>query len=111
MVKGAKVWVVTKQFAGSVYRVRLNKGTASEVGPAPSFATDAAISPTADIYAVRDYPSIALFRGLPPGDKSGRSTPPQQPQAEAVTFSADGRWLYTASETDSRLLRTHVVTS
>lgn len=111
MARKARVWVVTKQFAGSVYRVNLRKATATEVGPAPSFATDAAMSPTADIYAIRDYPSIGLFRGLPPGDKTGRSTPPQQPQAEAVTFSADGRWLYTASETDSRLLRTPVVTS
>jgi hypothetical protein len=108
MARGKKVWVVSKQLAGSVYRVNLKKGTANEVGSAPSFATDAAMSPTADIYAIRDYPGIQLFRGLPPGDRVGRSTPPQQPQAEAVAFSADGRWLYTASESDRRLVKAAV---
>lgn len=111
MARGTKVWVVTKQFAGTVYRVKLKQGTATEVGPAPSFATDAAMSPTADIYAIRDYPSINLYSGLPPGKGLGRSTPPQQPQAEAVTFSADGTWLYTASELDKRLLRAPVTLS
>lgn len=109
MARGTKVWVVTKQLAGSVYRVSLRKGTATPVGAAPSFATDAALSPTSDMYAIRDYPSIHLFAGLPPGKRLGRSTPPQQPQAEAVTFSADGQWLYTASEQDARLLKTPVV--
>ncbi len=108
MARRGKVWVVTKQLAGSVYRVNLTKGTAAEVGSAPSFATDAAMSPAADIFAIRDYPSIQLFRGLPPGDRVGRSTPPQQPQAEAVTFSADGQWLFTASESDRRLLKAPV---
>lgn len=109
MARGKRVWVVTKQFSGSVYRVNLRRGTAREVGPAPSFATDAALSPKSDIYAIRDYPSISLYRGLPPGDRLGRSNPPQQPQAEAVAFSADGAWLYTASEQDDRLLRAAVV--
>ena len=109
MARGQRVWVVTKQFSGSIYRVNLRSGTAREVGAAPTFATDAALSPTADIYAIRDYPSISMYRGLPPGDRLGRSTPPQQPQAEAVAFSADGAWLYTASEQDDRLLRAAVV--
>ena len=109
MAKGSKVWVVTKQLAASVYRVNLKRGTAQEVGTAPSFATDAAMSPAADIYAVRDYPSIQMFTGSPPGKRLGRSTPPQQPQAEAVAFSADGQWLYTASEQDARLLKAPVV--
>lgn len=108
MARGGRVWVVSKEFAASIYRVNLKRGSATEVGSAPSFATDAAMSPTADIFAIRDYPSIQLFRGMPPGDRLGRSTPPQQPQAEAVAFSADGQWLYTASESDRRLLKAPV---
>lgn len=108
MARKARVWVVTKQFSGSVYRVNLARGTAREVGSAPSFATDASMSPKLPIYAVRDYPSISMYRGFPPGDRLGRSTPPQQPQAEAVAFSGDGAWLYTASEQDGRLLRAPV---
>ncbi len=109
MARGSRVWVVTKQFSGSVYRVNLRTGVAREVGAAPSFATDATMSPTARMYAIRDYPSISLYRGLPPGDRLGRSTPPQQPQSEAVAFSADGTTLFTASEQDARLLRAPVV--
>lgn len=108
MARGTRVWVVTKQFSGSIYRVQLKRGTAQEVGSAPSFATDAALSPTADFFAIRDYPSIHLYRKMPPGQRVGRSTPPQQPQAEAITFSRNGRWLYTASEQDQRLFRAEV---
>lgn len=108
MARGSRVWVVTKQFRGAVYRVPLRGGTAKRVGGAPSFATDAAMSSAQDVFAIRDYPTITRYRGLPPGQRLGRSTPPQQPQAEAVAFSADGDWLYTASETDGRLLRAPV---
>jgi hypothetical protein len=45
---------------------------------------------------------------MPPGQRVGRSTPPQQPQGEAITFSRNGRWLYTASEQDQRLFRAEV---
>lgn len=108
MARGTRVWVVTKQFRGAVFRVRLASGTAQRVGSAPAYATDAAVSPADDVFAIRDYPTITRYRGLPPGQRLGRSTPRQQPQAEAVAFSADGRWLYTASEGDRRLLRAPV---
>jgi hypothetical protein len=108
MASGTRVWVVTKQFRGAVFRVRLAAGTAERVGSAPAYATDAALSSIDDVFAIRDYPTLTRYRGLPPGQRLGRSTPPQQPQAEAVAFSADGRWLYTASEGDRRLLRAPV---
>lgn len=108
MARGTRVWVVSKQLRGSVFRVRLKRGTAQRVGGAPAYATDAAMARKADVFAIRDYPTLTRYRGLPPGVRLGRSTPPQQPQAEAVTFSADGAWLYTASESDGRLFRTRI---
>lgn len=108
MARGDKVWVVTKQLGGSVFRVHLSKGTAKRVGGAPMYATDAAIAADSDIFAIRDYATLTRYRGLPPGTRLGRSNPPQQPQAEAVTFSADGHWIYTASENDGRLFRSPV---
>lgn len=109
MARGRKVWVVSKQLGGSVFRVHLKRGTAQRVGGAPMYATDAAIATGSDIFAIRDYATLTRYRDLPPGQRLGRSNPPQQPQAEAVTFSADGQWLYTASESDGRLFRTPVV--
>lgn len=109
MARGGRFWVVTKQFSGAVFQVRLGQGTAQKVGSAAGYTTDAAVSPESPMFAVRDYPTITRYRGLPPGDRLGRSNPPQQKQAEAVAFSRDGRWLYTASEGDARLLRAPVV--
>lgn len=108
MARGTQVWVVSKQLRGSVFRIRLKQGGVQRMGGAPAYATDAAIAPDTDVFAIRDYPTLTRYRGLPPGVRLGRSNPPQQPQAEAVTFSADGAWLYTASESDGRLFRSPV---
>lgn len=106
---GKHAWVISKSFGARIYRVRLARRTvtAKDAGSAPSFVTDAALDPRVG-YAVRDYSGITRFTTPVPGSRLGRSNPPQQPQAEAVAFSADGTWLYTASESDARLLRAPV---
>lgn len=106
---GRRLWVVTKQFAGAMYRVRPTAATsrARRVALAPSFATDAAYHPRIG-YAIRDYSRITLYAAPIPGRRLGSTDPPSQSQAEAVAFSRDGRWLYTASEGDSALLRARI---
>lgn len=107
---GRRLHVISKTFPGAVHRlpVRRRAVTARRIGPAPGFATDAARSPAGDGYAVRDYLGIQLFSGGVPGRADARTSPPPLPQAEAVAYSRNGRWLYTASERDDRLLRSRL---
>lgn len=107
--KGKRLWVVSKEFAGKVYRVRPRGGTtrAKRIASAPSFATDASYLPGTG-YAIRDYSDITSYAGAVPGRRLGRLSAPAQQQAEVVAFSRNGRWLYTGSEGDPRLYRARV---
>lgn len=107
---GRGLYVISKTLTGAVYRlpVRRRTVTARRIGPAPGFATDAARGPDGDGYAVRDYLGIQLFGAGIPGRALARTSPPPLPQAEAVAYSRNGRWLYTASERDDRLLRSRL---
>lgn len=105
---GEYLYVIAKSATGPLYRIPVRDGMvrAKKMARTVPFATDAASGPPG--YAVRDYTGITRYRSPIPGTRLGRTTPPLLRQAEAVAFSRSGRWLYTASEGDSRLLRARV---
>ena len=104
-----QLWVVTKQLAeGGIYPlpVPLLSHTVmqlSRIAPAGGLITDGAISPDGRKYVLRDYLWAYVFDGLPPGRQITRITLPQQPQGEAITWTADGQGLLTAGERDNSL--------
>lgn len=105
---GSRLYVVAKSATGSMYQLRVRARTvkAQKVGRTVPFATDAALGRPG--YSIRDYTGITRYLAPIPGTRVGRSNPPLLRQAEAVAFSRSGRWLYTASEGDDRLLRARV---
>ncbi len=108
MVDGRDVWVATWQLAnGGLYSVPLSRGVAvaerqGDVGP---LVTDGAINPSGAAYVLRDYLDVHVYVGLPPGQRVAKLPLPVQAQGEAITWTPDGRGLFTASEDDDRLLR------
>lgn len=111
---GDSVYVVSKQLPRSrIYRIPLRAGTvrADPVGRASALVTDAAVNPRTGDYALRDYARIVRYRGPVAGPRLGDSTPPPLQQAEAVAFSRNGRYLFTASEGDPRLLQAAITTA
>lgn len=113
MARGERLWVATWQLAsGGMYTVfdppRRGVATAQRVGGVGSLITDGAIAPDASGYILRDYLDVHFFQGLPPGRKIATLALPRQPQGEAITWSRDGRSLWTASESDTRLIRIDV---
>lgn len=106
----ARVWVVTKQLArGSVWRVPLRRSgvaTASKEATVGGLVTDGAVSPDGARFVLRDYLGARLF-AWPPSNASvtggERIALPAQPQGEAISFTADGSALVTASERDDAL--------
>ena len=111
-----QVWVITKQLAhGSLYALPNPMRTdqlniATKVKRQGSLVTDAAISPNARRYVVRDYVNAKLYDGLPPGKKTDQFILPFQIQGEAVTWTADSTALIIASERDRALIRVEVPT-
>lgn len=111
---GRNLFVVSKQLPRStIYQVPIRSGRvrAEAVGRAPAFITDAGVNPKTGDYALRDYAAITRFAGPIPGRRLGRVAPPPLRQAEAVAFSRNGRAIFTASESDDRLLRAEVLTA
>jgi hypothetical protein len=107
----AEVWVVTKQLArGAVYRVPLSTSgvaTAKRVAQVGGLVTDAAMSPDGTRFVIRDYFSAKLYAAPVSAATIAAGTRlalPDQPQGEAISFTADGRSLVVASEGDDRLL-------
>lgn len=103
-----RAWVATWQLAsGGMYLVPLQRGiaTATRVGDVGSLITDGAIHPIGIGYVLRDYLDLQVFQGLPEGRPVAKLALPAQVQGEAVTWTADGRGVYIASEQDDRLIR------
>ncbi len=104
-----QLWVVTKQLAaGGIYPLPVPLVSQSvmqlpRIAPAGGLITDGAISPDGTKYVLRDYVWAYVFDGLPPGRQITRITLPQQPQGEAITWTADGQGLLTAGERDNAL--------
>lgn len=108
------LWVVTKQLAhGSLYALpdplRPNvSNIASKLRAEGGLITDGAISPDGTKYVLRDYVDAVVYSGLPPGREIARIALPYQFQGEAITWSADSRFLLIASERDDRLLKVNI---
>ena len=98
-VLGGSVWEVPSPlWPGKVPALR-------KIGEEEGFVTDAAMSPDASRYAVRDYSEVRIYKGRPAGELIARMPLPDQVQGEAVTWTPDGRALLIASESDDRLIR------
>ncbi|QYC45340.1 hypothetical protein Nocox_38950 [Nonomuraea coxensis DSM 45129] len=96
-----RLYVVSKEFAGSVYAAPKTLRTdrtnvLRKVGSAPIMATDAAYAPDGSSYVVRTYFSATLYK--PSGETIARVAMPQLEQAESIAFTADGTALLTGSE-------------
>lgn len=96
-----RLYVVSKEFAGSVYRAPARLRTdrvnmLKRVGPAPIMATDAAYAPDGSSFVIRTYLSASLYRA--PGELISRVTMPSLRQAESIAYTRDGKSLLTGSE-------------
>ncbi|TDE56037.1 hypothetical protein E1295_12355 [Nonomuraea mesophila] len=96
-----RLYVVSKEFAGSVYAApkRLRTGRTNilrKVARAPIMATDAAYAPDGSSYVIRTYFSATLYR--PSGETIAKVTMPELEQAESITYTADGTALLVGSE-------------
>ncbi|MFI6793872.1 hypothetical protein ACIBG4_41720 [Nonomuraea sp. NPDC050383] len=96
-----RLYVVSKEFAGSVYAApaKLRTGRVNvlrKVAAAPLMATDAAYAPDGSSYVVRTYFSATLYR--PNGEMISKVSMPELDQAESIAYTADGRSLLAGSE-------------
>ncbi|WP_043623840.1 hypothetical protein [Nonomuraea candida] len=99
--KTGRLYVVSKEFAGSVYaapkRLRADRvNVLRKVAGAPLMATDAAYAPDGSSYIVRTYFSATLFR--PDGQTIAKVTMPELEQAESIAYTPDGKSLLTGTE-------------
>ncbi|MGW5875367.1 hypothetical protein ACWFMI_02275 [Nocardiopsis terrae] len=103
--RDGRLYVVSKEFAGSVYTVPENldpdgENVLSRVDSAPLFATDAAFSPDGSRYAIRTYWGVTLYdatNGVP-GASVGSFDLPETEQGESVAFTPDGTALMAGTE-------------
>ncbi|GAA2285646.1 hypothetical protein GCM10010149_34480 [Nonomuraea roseoviolacea subsp. roseoviolacea] len=96
-----RLYVVSKEFAGSVYAApaKLRTGRVNvlrKVAAAPLMATDAAYAPDGSSYVIRTYFSATVYR--PNGDMIAKMSMPELDQAESITYTADGRSVLVGSE-------------
>lgn len=96
-----RLYVVSKEFAGSVYaapkKLRTDRANIlRKVAGAPVMATDAAYAPDGSSYVIRTYFSATLYK--PSGETIARVTMPDLRQAESITYTADGAALLTGTE-------------
>ncbi|MEV0593052.1 hypothetical protein [Nonomuraea cavernae] len=99
--KTGRLYVVSKEFAGSVYaapkRLRTDRtNILRRVAAAPLMATDAAYAPDGSSYVVRTYFSATLYK--PSGESIAKVSMPELAQAESIAYTADGRSLLAGSE-------------
>ncbi len=111
---GPRLWVVTKALLdGAIWALpRLSTGevaTARRIGDVGGLMTDGAVAPDGSRTVIRDYVWAWVYDGLPSRASFARDpvriSLPNQPQGEALAWSADGTALLLASEADDRLLR------
>jgi hypothetical protein len=103
--RDGRLYVVSKEFAGSVYAAPENLDPAGEnvlsrVDSAPLFATDAAFSPDGTRYAIRTYWGVTLYDSTDgvPGRSVGSFDLPEMEQGESVAFTPDGTALMAGTE-------------
>lgn len=109
-VANGDVFLVSKETVGRVYRLGgdfRTTGTASTgvpLGTVGTTATDGAVAPDRSMTVIRYYTDAWVMAGVP-GTDPQLLRMPVQPQGEAVTFSADSRYVYIASEGVADLIR------
>jgi hypothetical protein len=96
-----RLYVVSKEFAGSVYAAPKTLRTdrvnvLRKVADAPLMATDAAYAPDGSSYVIRTYFSATLYKSS--GEIITRVSMPELKQAESIAFTPDGRALLAGSE-------------
>ncbi|MET8159237.1 hypothetical protein ABZT47_22945 [Sphaerisporangium sp. NPDC005289] len=96
-----RLYVVSKEFAGSVYaapaKLRTDRvNILRRVAPAPIMATDAAYAPDGSSFVIRTYFSASVYRA--PGDLITRVSMPSLQQAESIAYTRDGKSLLTGTE-------------
>ncbi|MEQ4717420.1 hypothetical protein [Nonomuraea sp. B19D2] len=96
-----RLYVVSKEFSGSVYaapkKLRTDKtNILRKVASAPLMATDAAYAPDGSSYVIRTYFSATLYR--PSGETIAKVSMPELKQAESIAYTADGKALLTGTE-------------
>ncbi|GAA3256165.1 hypothetical protein [Nonomuraea helvata] len=96
-----RLYVVSKEFAGSVYaapkKLRTDRtNVLRKVASAPLMATDAAYAPDGSSYVIRTYFSATLYE--PSGKMITRVSMPELKQAESIAYTADGKALLTGTE-------------
>ncbi|WP_431873156.1 hypothetical protein [Nocardiopsis eucommiae] len=103
--RSGRIYVVSKEFAGSVYAAPENLDPSGEnvltrVDSAPLFATDAAFSPDGTRYAIRTYWGVSVYDGTNgvPGRSVGSFDLPEMEQGESVAFTPDGTALMAGTE-------------
>ncbi|MEU7863505.1 hypothetical protein [Nonomuraea sp. NPDC049141] len=96
-----RLFVVSKEFSGSVYqapkKLRTDRvNVLRKVGAAPIMATDAAYAPDGMSYVIRTYFSATVYR--PSGESIAKVSMPELKQAESIAYTSDGKSLLTGSE-------------
>ncbi|MFI6738740.1 hypothetical protein ACIBI9_37945 [Nonomuraea sp. NPDC050451] len=96
-----RLYVVSKEFSGSVYaapkKLRTDRtNVLRKVAIAPLMATDAAYAPDGSSYVIRTYFSATLYR--PSGEMITKVSMPELKQAESIAYTADGKSLLTGTE-------------
>ncbi|MGI5285980.1 hypothetical protein ACQEVF_21965 [Nonomuraea polychroma] len=99
--KTGRLYVVSKEFAGSVYaapkKLRTDRpNILRKVASAPIMATDAAYAPDGSSYVIRTYFSATLYE--PSGESISKVTMPDLRQSESIAYTLDGAALLTGTE-------------
>ncbi|GAA0385414.1 hypothetical protein Acor_79960 [Acrocarpospora corrugata] len=99
--KTGRLYVVTKEFSGSIYQAPKELRTdrtnvLRRVGEAPIMATDAAYAPDGSSFVIRTYFSASVYKA--PDQLLSKVTMPALAQSESVAYTRDGRALLTGSE-------------
>ena len=94
---------MSKEANGGIYQLSAGFGqsgtaSATRIADVPSYLTDAALSPDGQTSVLRSGDFGQTRHGGVPGSSPATAPFPHQAQGEAVSYSADGSYLYIASE-------------
>lgn len=108
--RGGPVWIVSKEANGGIYELtagfqQVGSAVATRIADVPSFLTDAAAKADLSTVLLRSGDFGQVRRGLVTNEPTENFTFPHQQQGEAMTFSADERYVYIASEGVTELIR------
>lgn len=100
-----RLYIVSKEFAGSVYAAPptldpAGTNTLTRIDSAPLFATDAAFHPDGSQYAIRTYWGVTFYDAADgvPGRSTGGFELPEMEQGESLAYTPDGTALLAGSE-------------